>query len=94
MTILQLVGIPALVCMYYYCNDHIGGNDYTIEPSLVMIPAGERNGSFEISIIDDKILENDESFDLNINTNTLPGGITVGSPDTATVIITNDDSKY
>ena len=59
-----------------------------------MIPAGERNNSFEISIIDDKILENDESFDLNINTNTLPDGIIVGSPDTATVIITNDDSKY
>ena len=59
-----------------------------------MIPAGERNSSFEISIIDDKILENDESFDLNINTNTLSDGITLGSPDTATVIITNDDSKY
>ena len=59
-----------------------------------MIPAGERNGSFEISIIDDKMLESDELFDLNINTNTLPDGIIVGSPDTATVIITNDDSKY
>ena len=59
-----------------------------------MIPAGERNGSFEISIIDDKMLESDELVDLNINTNTLPDGITVGSPDTATVIITNDDSKY
>ena len=92
MTILQLVGIPALVCIIN-SNDHIGGDDYTIEPSLV-IPAGERNGSFEISIIDDKILENDESFNLNINTNTLPDGITLGSPDTATVIITNDDSKY
>ena len=93
MTILQLVGIPALVYIVI-SNDHIGGDDYTIEASLVMIPAGETNGSFEISIIDDKMVESDESFDLNINTNTLPDGITLGSPDTTTVIITNDDSKY
>ena len=59
-----------------------------------MIPAGETNGSFEISIINDTMVESDESFDLNINTNRLPDGITVGSLDTATVIITNDDSKY
>ena len=65
-----------------------------LKASLVMIPARETNGSFEISIINDTMVENDKSFDLNINTNTLPDDITLGSPDTATVMITNDDSKY
>ena len=37
--------------------------------------------------------ESDESFHLTIDTNSLPDDIIVGSPASATVTITNDDSK-
>ena len=40
------------------------------------------------------MLESDESFDLNIDINTLPDDVTLGSPDSATVTITNDDCKF
>ena len=75
-------------------NDFTGGDDYNVGPYSVIIPAGETSGSFEISIIDDQMLENNESFDLNIDINTLPDDVTLGSPDSATMIIINDDSKY
>ena len=75
-------------------NDFIGVDDYIVGPYFVTIHAGETSGLFEIFIIDDKMLESDESFDLNIDINTLPDDVTLGSPDTATVTIINDDSKY
>ena len=58
-----------------------------------MIPAGETSGSYEISIVVDSMSESDELFHLTIDTNTLPDGITLGNPDSATVTIRNDDSK-
>ena len=75
-------------------NHYIGGDDYIVGPYFVTIHAGETNGSFEIFIIDDKMLESDESFDLNIDINTLPDDVTLGSSGSVTVIIINDDSKY
>ena len=57
-----------------------------------MIHAGETSGSYEIPISVDNMSENDELFHLTID-NTLPAGIILGSPDSATVTIRNDDSK-
>ena len=85
--------INGLVCIVN-SNDFTGVDDYTVGPYSVIIPAGETYGSFEISIIDDKMFESDESFDLNIDINTLPDNVTLGSPGNATVTITDDDSKY
>ena len=74
-------------------NDVIG-DDYDARPYLVEFNAGEMRAMFTISITNDKVLESDELFHLTIDTSALPDGITPGSPDTATVTIRNDDSKY
>ena len=58
-----------------------------------MIHAGETSGSYEIPISADNMSENDELFHLTIDINALPDGIILGSPDSATVTIRNDDSK-
>ena len=50
--------------------------------------------SFNISILDDDLLEDNENFTLTINIDSLPDGITTGNPSKVTVIIRNDDSKY
>ena len=49
--------------------------------------------SFDIQIADDNILEDNETFTLNIVNSSLPNGITAGNPSQATVIIRNDDCK-
>ena len=50
--------------------------------------------SFNISILDDDVLEDNENFTLTINTDSLPDGISTDNPSKVTVIIRNDDSKY
>lgn len=45
--------------------------------------------TFTVTIINDSLVETDESFTVNLSTAT--GGVVIASPDTATVTITNDD---
>ena len=59
-----------------------------------MIPAGAITVPFNISIVDDNILEGNEDFDITIIQSSLPDGVSRGSPGTATVNIADDDSKY
>ena len=49
--------------------------------------------SFNISIFDDDVLEDNENFTLTINTESLPDGIIIDNPSTVVMIIRNDDSK-
>ena len=49
---------------------------------------------FDVSINDDNIFENNETFDLVINTFSLPSNVTVGDSNRATVTIMNDDGKH
>ena len=49
--------------------------------------------SFSIPINNDRILEDDEEFNLIIITDSLPNGIVTGDTSKATVIIRNDDSE-
>ena len=46
---------------------------------------------FDVQIIDDMILENDEDFDLIINLGSLSDNVMRGSTDRTTVTIVNDD---
>ena len=71
-------------------------------PYSVTIPAGEMNASFSISIIDDDIPENDETFVIAINSSSLPNGVMIANPaqaaqadssGQASVKILNDDCK-
>ena len=57
-----------------------------------MFNAGVSSASFNISITDDQILENDESFTLSMAP--LPVNVVFGDISQATVTILNNDSKY
>ena len=71
-----------------------GGVDYYSGPYNVTFPAGVTSVSFNISIYDDDVLEDNENFSLAINIDSLPYGVIIGSPSTVLMIIRNDDSKF
>lgn len=65
--------------------------DYTFGNSrTVVVPAEAANVSFNISIIDDNILEANESFYISINSS-VPGSVVKAIPSQVQVIILNDD---
>ena len=55
-----------------------------------MIPAGLTNVKFDVTIMDDNVVENNENINLAINSNTLPNKITAGDPRTSIAIVDND----
>ena len=67
--------------------------DYTSGPYTVTIPAGQTTATFDVTINNDNILEGDEDYVLTISLSSPPTGVTVGTPDQATVTIKNDDCK-
>ena len=70
-----------------------GGVDYNSGPYSVQFNVGMTNGSFIVMINDDNVLENDETFTLNINPSSLPSGVTVGTPSQATMTILANDGE-
>ena len=56
----------------------------------VIFPAGTNYSSFEISIINDGVSEQDESFNIKIVDESLPFGVTLGSNATDVMIIDSD----
>ena len=60
--------------------------DYTSGPYTVTFPAGQTTATFNVPITDDMILEGIKNFMLTIN-QTLPTGVTRGTPGEATVTI-------
>ena len=70
-----------------------GGEDYDSGPYTVTFPAGTTTVPFNIPITDDNIFEGDETFDVTIIGNTLPDGVTRGTPGSATVNIRDNDRK-
>jgi len=70
-----------------------GGTDYTAGPYTVTILAGDTSASADITINDDNILEGSETFTIEIDSSSLPTGVTVGGTGEATVAIDNDDCK-
>ena len=56
-----------------------------------MFPAGETNVKFNVAIVDDNILETDETINLAINSNMLPNKITRANPSRAVVTIVDND---
>ena len=67
--------------------------DYGSGPYIVTFPAGITMVTFDIPINDDDIFEGNENFMLTINPSSVPTGVTVGSPDQATVTIVDNDRK-
>ncbi|XP_065892782.1 extracellular matrix organizing protein FRAS1-like [Dysidea avara] len=68
------------------------GVDYTAGPYAVMFPAGQMSALFDITINDDNILERSETFTIDVDSSSLPTGVSVSSTSQATVAIDNDDS--
>ena len=69
-----------------------GGDDYGPGIYTVVIPAETSMVPFNISIVDDNILEGDEDFDVVILQRSLPAGVIRGNP-RATVTIVNHNCK-
>ena len=74
---------------------HIGieGLDFIFAPQNVSFPAGVIRVRFNVTIVEDNILEANESFTLGVDPLTLPDRVTTGSSNYTTVTILNDDCK-
>lgn len=81
-------------CYHSITNYNItgGGIDYTSGPYSVNFPVGSTNASFDIKINNDRVLEEDEVF--NISINSITNGHIVGIPKVAAVTIIDTNSKY
>ena len=85
--------IISMIVAFDYCI-YIENTDYNSGPYTVIYSPGVIRYQFDVVIIDDNVLENDESFRLSINASSLIRGITVGSVDQAIVNILDEDSKF
>lgn len=75
---------------------YVGSMDYNSGPYNITFHAGETTAALDISITDDNLLENDETFAVIIDPTLLPVDVTVFIADNygyATVTIVDDDSK-
>ena len=68
-------------------NNLTGGVDYNSGPYDVIFPAGVTSVAFNISVINDTILEENESFTLTIINSSLLSRVDLGIPDNTTVTI-------
>ena len=64
-----------------------GGFDYISGPYTVRIPANVKSISFSILITNDNIKEDNETFRLVIDADSLPDDVIIGTPSQATVTI-------
>ena len=70
-----------------------GGVDYNSGPYTVTFPAGVTTASFNISITDDNISEDNEDIQIAINDSSLPSRVSVSNPGQSTITIVNNHSK-
>ena len=66
--------------------------DYDFGLYNITFLAGETRATFNVTVIDDNIFEDNEKFILNIKP--LSNIVTVGEPSRATVTIVDNDGKY
>ena len=64
--------------------------DFTSTPIVVSFATGETSKSVTLPIINDLVVESNETFQLSLSN--LTGGATLGSPSTATVTIVDNDT--
>ena len=69
------------------------GSDYELEPYTVNFSPNMTRMGFDVLIIDDKLLEGNETFNLNINKSSLPESVTIDDRGQAKVTIVDDDGK-
>ena len=57
----------------------------------ITFSVGDTRFLLNVTIVNDNILENNETFNLTINSSSLPGNVEVGKPGQAAVTIRDDD---
>lgn len=72
----------------------IENEDYIHRTHNITFPAGMTSISFDVSIIDDNILEGNENFTLSIDLSSLPYGFIITNSTQATITIVDNDCKY
>ena len=71
----------------------IGGDDYDTGPYIVVFHVGVTSTTFNVTIINDNILELDENFNLTMSPSTA-SNVILGQNYQTRINIMNDDSKY
>ena len=66
------------------------GSDYTAASGTLTFAAGATSATFTVTVLGDTAIEPDETFVVTLSSPT--GGLTLGSPSSATVTILNDDA--
>ena len=82
--------------MYNVATFNITGGDgesvdYHAGPYDIKFPVEVTRFPLNVTIVNDNILENNETFNVTINSSSLPSNVRVGDPGQATVIIRDDD---
>ena len=70
-----------------------GGVDYNSGPYTVQFDAGVTRVSFNISVNDDDIFEDSETFNISIDSSSLHKRVTVGDNGHSVVTILDNDGK-
>ena len=81
-----MININAVTTRY-----NLTGDDYTSGPYDVVIPTGQVQVQFSVSIKDDNIAESNENFALIINSTSLSHKITAINPQRVIVTIVYND---
>ena len=68
-----------------------GGTDYKFTPNNITFTTGVTRVPFNVTIIDDDVFEYDEIFYLNVTTDSLPNGVSIGYPNQTAVTIEDDE---
>ena len=80
--------------VYSYYINYFTGVDYDSGPYNVLFHAEETSVIFNVSINDDDLLEDEETFNLTITSSSLPRGIFINNPAQVTVTIMDDEGNY
>ena len=75
---------------FYFIRE---GADYNSEPNFVQFNPGMICTLFNVSINDDNVLEGNETFDLIIDSSSIPSDVTVGNNGLTTVTILANDGE-
>ncbi|CAD5947646.1 G-protein coupled receptor 98 [Planktothrix tepida] len=90
-TVNRTVGTDGIVGINYTTSDGnaIPGNDYTATSGTLTFAAGQTNQTFTVNILDDTLVEGNETFNLSLSN--ITGGAILGTPATSTVTIVEND---
>ncbi|WP_343630922.1 Ig-like domain-containing protein [Fluviicola sp.] len=84
-------GVPTVITLTY-SGTATNGTDYTASSATITIPAGSTTGTVTVTPINDGIYEGTETAIATITSVSGGNGATIGSPASATVTITDDET--